>query len=107
MRSSDRSFIVSTLSVLQEQRRQSMSILDDMNLRLDELEDFLYDYMTDIEYAQYEQEYDDAWISGRNFAQAEQEWENDKIVYDSSRKKHCMCDACWSDHTDTPGYRMD
>lgn len=101
----DRDFVVSTLSVLQEQRRKALSAIDDMNLRLDELEDFLYGFMDEVAYAQYEQEYNDAWSSGRDFAEAE--WENDKIVYDSSRKKECMCDDCWDVPADKYEHRMD
>ena len=107
MRSTDRDFIVSTLSVLQEQRRNVLSILDDMNLRLDELEDQLLFSMDQQEENNNEIMIEDAWMSGRNFAEAE--WENDEIIYDSSRKKECMCDDCWgvTKPTDFYKHRMD
>ena len=107
MRGDDRDFIVGTLSVLQEQRRKAMSAIDDMALRLDELEEFLHGFMEEQEFKDYDQAVEDAWISGRNFAEAE--WQNDKIVYDSSRKKECMCDDCWGAirPTDLYEHRMD
>jgi hypothetical protein len=107
MRPTDRDFIVSTLSVLQEQRRMALSILDDMNLRLDELEDQLIFGMDQQEGNNYDTLIEDAWLSGRNFAEAE--WENDEVVYDSSRKKECMCDDCWgvTKPTDFYEHRMD
>jgi hypothetical protein len=39
MRPYDRDYYVSTISVLQEQRRLIQSIADDMNMRLDELQE--------------------------------------------------------------------
>ena len=104
MRPTDRDFIVSTLSVLQEQRRMAMSILDDMSMRIDELWDQLIFSMDQKENNEYDTLIEDAWLSGRNFAEAE--WENDKVVYDSSRKKECMCDDCWG-VSDKYEHRMD
>lgn len=107
MRPTDRDFIVSTLSVLHEHRRNVLSILDDMSLRLEELEDQLIFSMDQKENNTYDTLIEDAWLSGRNFAEAE--WENDNIVYDSSRKKECMCDDCWgvTKPTDFYEHRMD
>lgn len=107
MRPTDRDFIVSTLSVLQEQRRNVLSILYDMRMRLDELEDQLLFSMDQQEENNNEIIIEDAWLSGRNFAEAE--WENDEIIYDTSRKKECMCDDCWgvTKPTDFYEHRMD
>lgn len=107
MRPIDRDFIVSTLSVLHEQRRSVLSLLDDMSLRLEELEDQLIFSMDQKENNAYDTLIEDAWLSGRNFAEAE--WENDDIIYDSSRKKECMCDDCWgvTKPTDFYEHRMD
>jgi hypothetical protein len=105
MRPIDRDFIVSTLSVLQEQRRMAMSILDDMSMRIDELEDQLIFSMDQKENNEYDTLIEDAWMSGRIYAEAE--WENDEVVYDSSRKKECMCDSCWDVPSDKYEHRMD
>ena len=110
MRSTDRDFIVSTLSVLQEQRRNVLSILDDMNLRLDELEDQLIFAMDQREENYYDTVIKDAWLRGVvSEAEREAEWEDDEVVYDSSRKKECMCDDCWgvTKPTDFYEHRMD
>ena len=101
----DRDFVVSTLSILQEQRRKAMSAIDDMDLRLDELEEFLYSLMDEQDRQDRDQDIQNAWTMGRNFA--ESEWENDKIIYDSSRKKECMCDDCWDVPADKYEHRMD
>jgi hypothetical protein len=107
MRPTDRDFIVSTLSVLHEHRRNVLSILDDMSLRLEELEDQLIFSMDQKESNAYDTLIENAWLNGRNFAEAE--WENDDIIYDSSRKKECMCDDCWgvTKPTDFYEHRMD
>ncbi len=107
MRPTDRDFIVSTLSVLHEHRRNVLSILDDMSLRLEELEDQLIFSMDQVEDCKLQDFYNEAWSLGRNFAEAE--WENDNVVYDSSRKKECMCDDCWgvTKPTDFYEHRMD
>ena len=110
MRPTDRDFIVSSLSVLQEQRRLALSILDDMNLRLDELEDQLIFSMDQQEDNNYDALLEDAWLRGVvSEAEREAEWENDEVVYDSSRKKECMCDDCWgvTKPTDFYEHRMD
>ena len=110
MRPTDRDFIVSTLSVLQEQRRNVLSILDDMNLRLDELEDQLIFSMDQQEENNNEIMIEDAWLRGVvSEAEREAEWEDDEVVYDSSRKKECMCDDCWgvTKPTDFYKHRMD
>ena len=110
MRPTDRDFIVSTLSVLQEQRRNVLSILDDMNLRLDELEDQLIFSMDQQEDNNYDTLIKDAWLRGVvSEAESEAEWEKDAVVYDSTRKKECMCDDCWgvTKPTDFYEHRMD
>ena len=110
MRPTDRDFIVSSLSVLQEQRRLALSILDDMNLRLDELEDQLIFSMDQQEENNNEIMIEDAWLRGVvSEAEREAEWEDDEVMYDSSRNKECMCDDCWgvTKPTDFYEHRMD
>ena len=110
MRSTDRDFIMSTLSVLQEQRRNALSILDDMSLRLEELEDQLIFIMDQQESNNYDTLIEDAWLRGVVWeAKGEAEWENDEVMYDSTRKKECMCDDCWgvTKPTDFYEHRMD
>ena len=103
MRSTDRDFYMSTISVLQSQRRMIQSIADDMCMRLDELEGSIamqYDQSEDWET---EELLDSAWQSGYDYKM----WEEDKVIYDSNRKKECMCDACWDVPSDKYEHRMD
>lgn len=86
MRSTDRDYFMSTISVLQYQRLLIQSIADDLCIRLDELE-----HQIAMQFEQKEDEdldfiVDDAWQAGYDYKM----WEEDKIVYDSGRK--CKCD---------------
>jgi hypothetical protein len=102
MRSTDRDFYMSTISVLQSQRRMIQSIADDMCMRLDELEGQIamqYDQSEDWET---EELLDSAWQSGYDYNKLQEEaamldYEEDAIVYDTLRNKMklCMCDECW------------
>jgi hypothetical protein len=100
MRPTDRDFIVSTLSVIQEQRRQVISVLDDMNMRIDELEDQLIFSMDQQENDNYDTLIENAWLSGLNYVEFE-------LKNDSSGKKECMCDSCWDVPSDKYEHRMD
>jgi hypothetical protein len=103
MRPYDRDYYVSTISVLQEQRRLIQSIADDMNMRLDELQEMYVMAADQEEDRNYDDLLHESWESGHAYAM----WEEDKVVYDSSRKKECMCDACWNFPTDKYEHRMD
>ena len=106
MRSTDRDYFMSSFSILMHQRRHILSTLDDMAMRIEEMEEQFVTMCDQQESAKYDTLVEDAWMSGRNFAEAE--WENDEILYDSTRKpKLCTCDDCWSDEPGNPGYRMD
>jgi hypothetical protein len=103
MRSYDRDFYISTVSVLQEQRRLIQGIADDMSMRLDELQDAMIMQADQEEDRNYEDLLTESWESGHAYAM----WEEDKDVYDSSRKKECMCDSCWNIPVDKYEHRMD
>jgi hypothetical protein len=105
MRPYDRDYFMSSFSVLMHQRRHILMMLDDMAMRIEEME-MQFALMCDQqEDNKVDTLVEDAWMSGRNFAEAE--WENDKIIYDSARKrKYCTCDACWSEG-DLSDYVMD
>ena len=103
MRSYDREFYISTVSVLQEQRRLIQSIADDMSMRLDELQDAMIMQADQEEDRNYEDLLTESWESGHAYAM----WEEDKTVYDSSSKKECMCDSCWNIPVDKYEHRMD
>jgi hypothetical protein len=103
MRSTDRDYFMSTISVLQYQRLMLQSFADDMCIRLDELENQIA-----MQFEQKEDETldiiaDDAWQSGYDYRMWEEERdifeeENDKIIYDTLLKdkvKYCTCDTCW------------
>ena len=94
MRSTNRDYFMSSFSILMHQRRHILSTLDDMAMRIEEME-MQFALMCDQQESdKYDTLVEDAWISGRNFAEAE--WENDEILYDSARKpKYCTCDECW------------
>ena len=90
------------------QRRHILMTLDDMAMRIEEMEEQFATMCDQQESAKYDTLLEDAWMSGRNFAEAE--WENDEILYDSARKpKLCMCDDCWgvTKPTDFYEHRMD
>jgi len=103
MRSYDRDFYISTVSVLQEHRRLIQRIADDMSMRLDELQDAMIMQADQEEDRNYEDLLTESWESGHAYAM----WEEDKVVYDSSRKKECMCDSCWNIPVDKYEHRMD
>jgi hypothetical protein len=92
MRSTDRDFIVSTLSVLQEQRRQATSILDDMNLRLDELDETLLYAYIQKEDEEIDELMTDSWESGYEYRRHLGE---KAAEYEPPSPKLCMCDECW------------
>jgi hypothetical protein len=93
MRPTDRDYCVSTIAVLQDQLRMIQDIASDMTMRLDELDETLLYLYGQKEDKEIDELMNDSWESGHAYAM----WEEDKVVYDSSRKKECMCDACWSD----------
>ena len=129
MRSYNRDYYMSTLSVIQEQRRLIVSLCDDMNMRLEELEEdfiMMFDQDEDASFATHLEEtwgamllqqdalndkvvdgpeldtmIQNAWQAGYDYSI----WEGSKIV--TKPKKYCTCDACWDDKSDTPDYRMD
>jgi hypothetical protein len=94
MRPYDRDYFMSSFSVLMHQRRHILMTLDDMAMRIEEME-MQFALMCDQQESdKVDTLVEDAWMSGRNFAEAE--WENDEILYDSARKpKLCTCDECW------------
>jgi len=99
--SAKRDYYVSTLAVLHSQRRSIARILEDMSLRLAELEDDLIHDMDDAAVCKQDNLVEYAWNEGYDYANFEQNkviWsddEEDEIVYDSARKKYCMCNTCW------------
>jgi len=103
MRPYDRDYYMSSLSVLQEQRRMIQSIADDMCMRLDELQDVIVMAAEQEEDRSYTDLLTEAWKSGHAHAI----WEEDRGVYDSKRKKECMCDSCWDVPSDKYEHRMD
>jgi hypothetical protein len=68
-------------------------VASDMTMRLDELDETLLYLYGQKEDEELDELMSDSWESGHAYAM----WEEDKVVYDSSRKKECMCDECWSD----------
>ena len=108
MRSTNRDYFMSSFSILMHQRRHILMTLDDMAMRIEEME-MQFALMCDQQQTdKIDTLIEDAWISGRNFAEAE--WENDEILYDSARKpKLCTCDDCWgvTKPTDFYEHRMD
>ena len=101
MRPYDRDYFMSCFSILMHERRSIINILDDMAMRIEEME-MEFALMCD----QQESESIDSLLS-----EAIEEvltWdENDDVIYDSSRKtKYCTCDACWSEG-DLSDYVMD
>jgi hypothetical protein len=103
MRSTDRDYFMSSLAVLQSQRRMIQSISDDMYMRLEEMEDMIAMMYDQQEDNNFDLMVDDAWQSGYDYKM----WEEDKVIYDSSRKKECMCDDCWGVKSDEYEHRMD
>jgi hypothetical protein len=103
--SSSRDYYVSTLAVLHSQRRSIARILEDMSLRLAELEEELIHDMDDSATCKQDNLVEYAWNEGYEYANFEQ----DKIVYDSARNKQpqCMCDDCWGVKSDSYEHRMD
>ena len=92
MRTTDRDYCVSTIAVLHEQRRQALSILDDMAMRLDELDETLLYAYSRKEDEEIDELADNAWESGYAYCKHL----TDKIVKrESPSPKLCMCDECW------------
>jgi len=113
--SAKRDYYVSTLAVLHSQRRSIARILEDMSLRLSELEDDLIHDMDAAAVCKQDNLVEYAWNEGYEYANFEQNkiiWddeENDDIIYDSARNKQreCMCDDCWGVKNDEYEHRMD
>jgi hypothetical protein len=111
MRSTDRDYYMSTLAVLQSQRRMIQSISDDMYIRIEEMEDMIAMQFDQKEDETFDLMIDDAWQSGYDYCM----WSEDKVIPNkkyctcegAEPKKECMCDDCWSDNTGSPDYRMD
>jgi|688.fasta_scaffold125272_3 hypothetical protein len=103
MRSTDRDYFMSTLAVLQSQRLMIQSISDDMSMRIEEMEDMIAMMYDQQEDQNFDLMVDNAWQSGYDYKM----WEEDKVIYDSNRKKECMCDACWDVPSDKYEHRMD
>jgi len=92
MRTTDRDYCVSTIAVLQEQRRVALSILDDMAMRLDELDETLLYAYDQKEDEQIDELMNDSWESGYAYCKHL----TDKIVdRESASPKLCLCDECW------------
>jgi hypothetical protein len=100
MRSTDRDYYMSTISVLQSQRRMIQSISDDMCMRLEEMEGMLAMQFDQKEDETFDLMIDDAWQSGYDYRM----WSDDKVV---PREKECMCDSCWGVPSDKYEHRMD
>lgn len=100
MRSTDRDYFMSTLAVLQGQRIVIARILQDMELRIEEMEDhiaMMYDQQED---ESIDLMIDDAWQSGYDYRM----WDENKVI---PREKECMCDDCWGVKNDEYEHRMD
>ena len=104
MRSTNRDYFMSSFSILMHQRRHILSTLDDMAMRIEEME-MQFALMCD----QQESESIDSLLS--DAIEEALTWdENDDLIYDSARKrKECMCDDCWgvTKPTDFYEHRMD
>jgi len=100
MRSTDRDYYMSTISVLQEQRRMIQSISDDMCMRLEEIEGMLAMQFDQKEDETFDLMIDDAWQSGYDYRM----WSDDNVI---PREKECMCDSCWDVPSDKYEHRMD
>ena len=118
MRSTDRDFYMSTISVLQSQRRMIQSIADDMCMRLDELEGSIAMQYDQLEDHATDSMLDSAWQSGYDYNKLQEEeamldYEEDTILYDTLRNKmkYCTCDDCWDvkypEMSDKYEHRMD
>ena len=101
MRPYDRDFYMSTISVLMEHNRLVSNITKDMLLRLDELQDVIAMQADQKEEKNFNSFVDEVAKTWGDIM------EEDKIIYDSSRKKHCLCDACWNVPSDKYEHRMD
>jgi hypothetical protein len=109
MRQTDRDYFLNTIAVLQNQKHSILRVLQDMDLRLEELEESLV-----LMFDQDEQDVIDTMLDDARFEGFESAMEymiipdeEDEIVYDSARKKQCMCDDCWGVKTDEYHHRMD
>ena len=100
MRSTDRDYYMSTLAVLQSQRRMIQSISDDMYMRLEEMEGMLAMQFDQKEDEEFDLMTEDAWQSGYDY----RVWDENKVI---PRDKECMCDDCWGVKNDEYEHRMD
>lgn len=115
MRSTNRDYFLSTLSVLHSQRHSIIRTLQDMDLRLEELEESLIMMFDQQEENNIDMMLDDAWQAGFDYNKLQEElamidYEEDAIIYDTLRKKVklCLCDECWGVcDCGVPDYRMD
>ena len=100
MRSTDRDYFLSTLSVLHSQRHSIIRTLQDMNMRLEELEESLIMMFNQQEENSIDMMLDDAWQAGFDYTA----WnEDDVVIYDSLRNKQCKC----KENNNPNDYRMD
>ena len=100
MRSFNRDYYVSCISVLHEQRKMIFTLADDMAMRLDELEYRLLAAADQEEDIDHENELQEAWESGYYYHESKNEVEK------KHKPKLCMCDDCWSD-ADSYQHRVD
>lgn len=102
MRPTDRDYYMSCFSILMHQRRTIVDTLEDMAMRIEEME-AQFVAMCD------QQEKEGIDLLLQSAIEEVIMWdENDDVIYDSARKKkYCTCDDCWSDEPGNPGYRMD
>ena len=104
MRGYDRDYYMGCFAVLMDQRRHIIIVLDDMSMRIEEMEE---QFVTMCN----QQESDSMDSILTDAIEEIITWdENDDLIYDSSRKrKECMCDDCWgvTKPTDFYEHRMD
>ena len=94
MRPTDRDYCASTIAILQNQLRMITGVVDDMTMRLDELDETLLYAYAQNEDEEIDELMNDSWNSGYEYRAhlAEKGAE-----YEPPSPKLCMCDECWSD----------
>lgn len=106
MRSTDRDYFLSTLAVLHSQRHSLVRVLQDMDIRLSELEDSLIMMFDEREEFNIDLMLDDMFTAGKRSVFNHDD--EDDIIYDTLRKKKvCTCDDCWGVKNDDYEHRMD
>jgi len=101
--SSKRDYYMSTISVIQGQRKLIEDLLYSIDVRLEELENTLAHDMEEAALCKQNSLIDFTWQDGYDYRMWEEERdifeeENDKIIYDTLLKdkvKYCTCDTCW------------